>query len=126
MLVYHLAEIPMTTLGHTEIIQFFDELVNILDFNITLDASKGISSVDLNVSHYLGDLNASNRFYLLDVYSRGNESGAKLVLDYVNSGVDVVLPGVDYSDDINTTIRITPILRSYKRVAQLAPSLLIT
>jgi hypothetical protein len=105
-------------------IQFFDELVNTLDFNITLGASSGIASVDLNVSHFLGDLKASNRFYQLDVYSRGDGQGAKLVLDYSNSKVDVVLPGKNYDDDNSTTIRITPLVRSYNQgeSAKLVPN----
>ena len=92
------------------------QLVQGKDFNLTLGANNKITSVDLNISTLLNaDLNTTKRFYQLDVFSRNGGEGAKLDLNHTSSTVEVLLGGTGYTNDHNTTITITPILRSYNQ-----------
>ena len=101
------------------------QLVQGKDFNLTLGSNNKITSVDdLNISDLLNtDLNTTKRFYQLDVFSRNGGEGAKLDLNHSNLTVKVLLGGTGYSNDLNTTITITPILRSYNHGEEAIPTL---
>ena len=73
--------------------------------------------MDLNISTLLNaDLNTTKRFYQIRCFfTKWWRRCESWILTIPDSTVEVLLGGTGYTNDRNTTITITPILRSYNQ-----------